>query len=76
MRRVAEIFLFDTCTHKCGYCHFAETGKVLDNSQLKPYTDPKLVDGIVDFFNKRTSETDNWLLALTGGEPLLMPNLS
>jgi organic radical activating enzyme len=73
--KIAEVFLFDTCTHKCAYCHFAETGKVLDSSQLKPYRDPTFIDLIVNFFSKRTSDGQKWLLMLTGGEPLLMPNL-
>ncbi|HEX5325622.1 MAG TPA: radical SAM protein [Acetobacteraceae bacterium] len=73
--RTAEIFLFDTCTHKCAYCHFAETGKVLDASQLQPYKDLAFVDGIAGFFSRRTSVREKWLLTLTGGEPLLMPNL-
>ncbi len=73
--RTAEVFLFDTCTHKCGYCHFAESGKVLDNSQTKPYRDPAFIEQIVHFFRKRTRPSERWLLTLTGGEPLLMPNL-
>ena len=73
--RIVEMFLFDTCTHKCAYCHFAESGKVLDGSQIKPYRDPAFIDNIVNFFNRRTTAADKWLVTLTGGEPLLMPNL-
>jgi len=73
--RIVEMFLFDTCTHKCAYCHFAESGKVLDGSQIKPYRDPAFIDKIVNFFNRRTTAADKWLVTLTGGEPLLMPNL-
>ena len=73
--RIAEVFLFDTCTHKCGYCHFAESGKVLDNSQIRPYRDPDFIDQFAGFFSKRTTTSERWLLTLTGGEPLLMPNL-
>lgn len=72
--RTAEIYLFDTCTHKCGYCTLAESGKVLDGSQLRPYRDAVFIDKIVSFFTRRTSEQEKWLLTLTGGEPLLMPN--
>jgi organic radical activating enzyme len=74
--KVAEVFLFDTCTHKCAYCHYAESGKVLDSSQIKPYRDPAFIDLIVGFFSKRTSDEQKWLVTLTGGEPLLMPNLA
>lgn len=76
MLRTVEMFLFDTCTHKCAYCHFAETGKVLDASQTKPYRDPAFIDSVVSFFNERTTEDEKWLVTLTGGEPLLMPNLA
>ncbi len=59
MIRVVEMFLFDTCTHKCAYCHFAETGKVLDASQVKPYRDPAFIDQVVEFFNSRQRMTTN-----------------
>jgi MoaA/NifB/PqqE/SkfB family radical SAM enzyme len=72
--RPVETFLFDTCTYKCSYCHFAEFGKVLDASQLRPYRDPEFIRAVTGFFNRRTSATDRWMLQLTGGEPLLMPN--
>lgn len=71
----AEIHLFDTCTHKCAYCHLAETGKVLDSSQTRPFRDPEFISNIANFFVSRSDQHNNWLLTLTGGEPLLMPNL-
>lgn len=71
---VAEIYLFDTCTLKCGYCHLAESGKVLDGTQLRPYKDATFIEKIATFFTSRSEI--KWLLTLTGGEPLLMPNLS
>lgn len=75
IHRVAELFAFDTCTYKCGYCHFAETGKVLDAAQMDPYRDPELIDRIAAFFSKRTTANEKWTALFTGGEPLLMPNL-
>lgn len=69
-----EIFLFDTCTHKCSYCHYAESAKVLDNSQLNPYLHMDFIDKISNFFIKRTNLENNFILYLTGGEPLIMPN--
>ena len=74
-RRVAEIYLFDTCTHRCGYCWLAESGQVLDASQLKPFRDLEFVRRVAAFFNRRTSTSTKWLLQFTGGEPLLCPNL-
>ncbi len=74
--RIAEVFVFDTCTYKCAYCHFAEYGKVLDASQLKPYRDPEFIRLIAGFFNRRATGSWRWLLQFTGGEPLLMPNFA
>jgi len=74
-RRIAEVYLFDTCTQKCGYCTLAETGRVLDFSQLEPYRDIKHIHRVTDFFNTRTTQREKWLVLLTGGEPLIMPNL-
>jgi len=72
-RITAEIYLFDTCTLKCGYCHLAESGKVLDGTQLRPYNDKIFIEAMATFFTSRSQVI--WLLTLTGGEPLLMPNL-
>jgi MoaA/NifB/PqqE/SkfB family radical SAM enzyme len=74
--RAAEIFLFDTCSHKCAYCHFAESGKVLDRSQMLPFKDPEFIKKFTTFFSKRTTANQKWHLFLTGGEPLLMPNFN
>jgi organic radical activating enzyme len=67
--------MFDTCTHKCGYCWLAESGQVLDFNQLKPFEDLEFIGKIQSFFLKRTSPGLGWLLQLTGGEPLIAPNL-
>jgi organic radical activating enzyme len=73
--RLAEIYLFDTCTHKCGYCWLAESGQVLDMDQLKPFRDPAFIERFTRFFLDRTSAGSRWLIQVTGGEPLLAPNL-
>ena len=67
--------LFSTCTYRCGYCTIAETGAVMDAQQLKPYKDVAFIQKITDFFNRRTTDTKKWHLRLTGGEPLMMPNM-
>lgn len=73
--RIAEIYLFDTCTHRCGYCWLAESGQVLDAEQLKPFRDPAFIHKVAEFFNSRTTADVRWELQFTGGEPLLAPNL-
>ncbi len=74
-RVVAEVYMFDTCTHKCGYCWLAESGQVLDARQLDRFRDEGFVDKVAAFFNSRTSADRTWLVQFTGGEPLLAPNL-
>jgi organic radical activating enzyme/precorrin-6B methylase 2 len=74
--RAAEVYLFDTCTLKCGYCHLAETGKVLKSTDLQEFRNPAYIDRVTAFFNSRTTDSEKWNLMLTGGEPLLMPNFS
>jgi pyruvate-formate lyase-activating enzyme len=73
--RVAEVYMFDTCTHKCGYCWLAESGQVLDFSQLERFREQSFIDSIQTFFISRTSSESKWLIQLTGGEPLIAPNL-
>jgi organic radical activating enzyme len=72
---VAELFMFDTCTMRCGYCWFAESGQVLDLSQLKPFQNPVFLEKVTSFFLSRTTPGRKWRMLLTGGEPLLAPNL-
>jgi MoaA/NifB/PqqE/SkfB family radical SAM enzyme len=76
MRRIAEIYMFDTCTMKCGYCGLAENGRVLDAQQLAPFRDPAFIGKVAHFFNSRTDADQQWMLTFTGGEPLLAPNLA
>lgn len=73
--RIAEIYMFDTCTHRCGYCWLAESGQVLDFAQLEQFRDPSFIEKITSFFLSRAAPGIKWLLQLTGGEPLIAPNL-
>ncbi len=73
--RIAEVYMFDTCTHKCGYCWLAESGQVLDFAQLEPFRNPVFIDKISSFFLSRATPGTKWILHLTGGEPLIAPNL-
>ncbi len=74
VERIVEVYLFDTCTMKCGYCELAESGRVLDSDQLTLFRDPAIIQKITGFFNCRTSPDQRWNLILTGGEPLILPN--
>ena len=73
--RIAEVYLFDTCTHKCGYCWLAHSGQVLDFSQLDRFRDAAFRARVISFFNSRTTPERKWRLLLTGGEPLITPDL-
>jgi hypothetical protein len=73
--RIAEVYMYDTCTHRCGYCWLAETGQVLDFQQLERFRSTEWIDSIAGFFNSRTTATAKWLTQLSGGEPLIAPNL-
>jgi organic radical activating enzyme len=70
------VYLFDTCTLRCGYCWLAENGNVLDMRQLERFKEPAFLDRVTSFFLSRTTPREKWLLLLSGGEPLIAPNLS
>jgi organic radical activating enzyme len=72
--RVVIMYVYHTCVLRCGYCNLAEQGHVLDTSVLQRYKDPAFIDQITGYFNKRTTTDDKWLILLTGGDPLMMPN--
>jgi organic radical activating enzyme len=74
--RIVETYLFDTCTHRCGYCWLAESGQVLDFQQLERFRSAPWIDSVTRFFNSRTTDNAKWLLQLSGGEPLIAPNLA
>lgn len=75
MIRTAMVSLFATCTLRCGYCSLVETGQVLDGRQLEHYKNKDFVERLANFFNSRTTKDERWKLLLTGGEPLIAPNL-
>lgn len=76
IQRIAQVYLFDTCTLRCGYCWLAENGNVLDMRQLERFKDPAFLEQVTSFFLSRTTPLEKWLLLLSGGEPLIAPNLS
>ncbi len=73
--RIVETYMFDACTHRCGYCWLAGSGQVLDFQQLERFRSASWIDSVAAFFNSRTTAGAKWLLQFTGGEPLIAPNL-
>ena len=73
--KVAELMLFTTCNYDCAYCGFATSGAVRDTRDLAPFQDKEYIDKIYDFFEKHSTAEQKWILHMSGGEPLLMPNL-
>ncbi len=71
---IMEVWLFNTCNFRCGYCGLVADGSVLDNSQLDQFRTKEGIDKIIQFFEKNRPGGKNWCIILTGGEPLLMPN--
>ena len=72
--RVAEVSVFHACNFSCGYCNFATSGLVADSGDMAPFKDKAYIDKVFDFFEKNSTADRKWILHLTGGEPLLMPN--
>lgn len=66
--------LYNTCNFNCGYCGFAVSGTVKDVADLAPFRDKAYIDRVFDFFTSNSTEDQKWILHLSGGEPLLMPN--
>lgn len=71
---LAEVMLFNTCNFNCGYCSFATSGTVKDIADMAPFRDRAYIDRVFDFFEEHSTEDQKWILHLSGGEPLLMPN--
>ncbi len=66
--------LFETCNFNCAYCNFTTSGSVADIADLTPYRDQTYIDRIIRFFNQHSTESEKWVLHLSGGEPTIMPN--
>lgn len=74
-RNIMSLWLFDTCNFRCGYCSLVETGAVERTDQLTPFRDPDYIAQLVRFFSTNRPGGRAWTILLTGGEPMLMPNL-
>lgn len=71
---VAEVMLFTACNFNCGYCGFVTTGAVKNVEDMAPFKDRSYIDRVFQFFEKNSTDGRKWILHLSGGEPLLMPN--
>jgi MoaA/NifB/PqqE/SkfB family radical SAM enzyme len=72
---IMELWLFDTCNFRCGYCSLVSSGAVTQTEQLDPFRDTAYIDRLVKFFETHRPGGRPWAALLTGGEPMLMPNL-
>src|SRR5438067_7168317 len=72
---IMELWLFDTCNFRCGYCGLVTNGDVTRTEQLDPYRDPAYIDRLLAFFAMHRPGGRPWVVMVTGGEPMLMPNL-
>lgn len=71
---VAELMLFTTCNYNCAYCGFAESGASRNADDMAPFRNKQYIDSVFNFFESHSTDTQKWILHLSGGEPLLMPN--
>jgi organic radical activating enzyme len=72
--RYIETMLFHTCNFNCAYCGFVTGGTVRYADDLAPYRDPDYIRAVLDFLERHEGGY-KWVVQLSGGEPLLMPNL-
>jgi MoaA/NifB/PqqE/SkfB family radical SAM enzyme len=75
-RNIMSLWLFDTCNFRCGYCSLVESGAVQRTEQLLPFRDPKYISQLTRFFAENRPGGRSWMIQLTGGEPMLMPNIN
>jgi len=72
---IMELWLFNTCNFRCGYCGLVTDGSVTHTEELAPYRDPAFIETLLRFFRAQRPAGRPWAVVLTGGEPCLMPNL-
>ena len=73
---VAEVMLYNTCNFNCAYCGFVTAGSVKNIEDLAPFRDKSYIEKVFNFFERHSSTDRKWVLHLSGGEPMLMPNLN
>lgn len=72
---IMEFWLFDTCNFRCGYCSLVTTGAVANVQELAKFRDIEFISSLLIFFKSNRPMQQPWVVLMTGGEPLLMPNI-
>lgn len=67
--------LFNDCNFTCDYCPIPEPLLKPKSDAFKRFYDISYHDKILDFFCKLHDYSGSWIICLTGGEPLLTPQL-
>jgi hypothetical protein len=66
---------FNDCNFKCKYCPIPDELLRPQSAAFKRFYDTGYHDKILSFFRRLHEHSGSWIVCLTGGEPLLMPNL-
>ena len=67
--------VYNDCNFTCQYCPIPEELLRPKSLAFKRFQDIGYHDQILSFFQKLHDHSGAWVVCLTGGEPLLMPNL-
>ena len=66
---------FNDCNFRCKYCPIPDELLRPPSDAFKRFYDRGYHDKILSFFRRLHEHSGSWIVCLTGGEPLLMPNL-
>jgi MoaA/NifB/PqqE/SkfB family radical SAM enzyme len=72
---IMEFWLFDTCNFRCGYCSLVTTGVAANVHELAKFRDQGFISSLLKFFKSNRPGQRPWSVSMTGGEPMLMPNI-
>jgi hypothetical protein len=68
--------VFYDCNFNCDFCFVRDERTLPGSEAYSRFNDLTFHDGMIDFFDMLSEKTGKWTILLTGGEPLLMPNLA